>query len=112
MASQVTLHDVEITKPVRAIICFGVPTATTGLQPGQFFTAIIDPNMVSPGGKFIRFDNPLQGYEVHGWQRTDGFTICEVLADHDYKWKDGKPPEGYVAEENAKVTVRAVKSWD
>lgn len=106
----VTLHELVIPQPTRAIICFGPPTDMIGMKAGVFFEVIIDPNMVSPGGAFIRFEQSFQKGEVHGWQRVNGITICEILGAGAYDWTE--PPAGYVAVEGATVTLRAVKSWE
>ncbi len=74
------MHDIEVKGKTRAIVCFGPMTDTTGTKAGQFFQVTIDPNLASPGGDYIRFDNR-QEDEIHGWQRIDGLTICEVLAE-------------------------------
>lgn len=104
----VTTHDIEIKEPTRAVVCFGFPTDATGLQVGTFFEAILDPNMLSPSGSMVRFEAPFQGGEIHGWQRVDGFTVCEILGAVKYA---KEPPEGYKADPNAVLRLRAVKSW-
>lgn len=101
----------EVDKPMRAIICFGYPTEQTGMKAGEFYTAVIDPHMQSPSGEFLRFDQTIQGLEVHGWQRIDGFTVCEFLGEHTYNWPNGIP-EGYDPKHGEKVTVRVVTEWD
>lgn len=78
----------------RAILAFGPVTETAGMRPGTFYQATIDPAMVSPGGDFIRFGSH-EGDEIHGWQRIDAMTVCEVLAeaapDGSYPPSDNKP---------------------
>lgn len=63
-----------------AIVCFGPLTDTTGFQAGAFYQVLIDPQRISPCGKFIQFiqDDVCQ---LHGWQRVDALTICSVLSD-------------------------------
>lgn len=87
---------IEITKPVRAIILFGPYTPMSGIRPGEFFQAVIDPNMVSPDGRFIRFDQRFQkNSEIHGWQSLEHITICEILGEEPpYE----SPPEGYTTD--------------
>lgn len=93
---------VEITKKQRAIVQFGPPTAHSGMRPAEYYQVTIDPNMVSPGGRFIRFDQNIQQGEMHGWQRVDCITICEILGNApEY---DGKVP-GYEAKPDAMVTM-------
>jgi hypothetical protein len=101
----VQMKDVEITGRVRAIIQFGPATPVSGCRAGEYYQCTIDPNMVSPGGEFIRFDTVIQGGEVNGWQRIEALTVCEILGDAP-EYKDAPP--GYVIEENAKVVMRAL----
>lgn len=108
MYSAVTLEWIEITAPVRVILCFGPAAPTTGTAAGAFYEAVIDPNMKSPGGEFLRFDQRFQGGEVHGWQRASALTVCEVLGAVAYK---ETPPEGYTVDAEAKIGMQAVKSW-
>jgi hypothetical protein len=93
------------SKKVRAIVAFGQVTDMTGWRPGQFFQVVIDPNMVSPGGKYIRFDQVFQGGELHGWQHVGSMTVCEVLGDAEpYK----SAPEGYTEDADAQVAMKAL----
>lgn len=108
--SQIDLVPFEITRPVRAIICFGPPTIATGMKAGDFFEVVLDPNMGSPGGDFIRFDSSLQRTgEVFGWQRVASITICEILGEHTYTWD--KPPENYTVDPKASLVMLKVKAW-
>ena len=105
MVSEIEFSDLTITKRVRAIVSFGMPTPQSGFRAGEFYQVTIDPNMKSPGGDFIRFDMTYQGGEVHGWQRVQAMTVWEVLGEaEDYK----ETPAGYVVEEGASVVLRAV----
>lgn len=74
------MQDREITGRTRAIVCFGPATDMSGMRAGEYFQVTIDPNMISPGGDYIRFDSRLED-EIHGWQRRMAITICEVLAE-------------------------------
>lgn len=88
----------EITRKTRAIIMFGPPTEISGMRPAEYYQVTLDPNMVSPSGEFLRFDQTFQGGEMHGWQRIECLTICEILGDAgEYE----QQPEGYVMDENA-----------
>lgn len=91
----IDMQTIEVKGKTRAIVCFGPMTDTAGMKAGSFFQVTVDPNLVSPGGDFIRFDNRAED-EIHGWQRIEGITICEVL--HEEPPVDGIPP----------VTMRAV----
>lgn len=94
----------RIGKPVRAIVMFGPPSATSGFRAGEFYEVILDPNMMSPGGDYIRFDQSFQSTEIHGWQRVEGLTLCEILEDAEpYK----EPPAG-LTETEAVLTIRAI----
>lgn len=94
----------EISKPVRAIVMFGPPTDNYGFRAGELFEVILDPNMLSPGGDYIRFDQNFQSTELHGWQRVDGLTLCEVLGEAEpYK----ELPAG-LTETEAVLTIRAI----
>lgn len=76
-------------KKCRAILAFGPVTQTSGMRPGTYYQATIDPAMVSPGGEYIRF-GAHEGDEIHGWQRIDAMTVCEVLGEYA---EDGTYPE-------------------
>lgn len=91
------MHDIVIKGKTRAIVCFGPMTETTGMRLGSFFQVTIDPDMVSPGGDYIRFDARRQPEpdEIHGWQRLDAITVCEVLYVED--------------SDSAPILIRAVK---
>ena len=102
------LTEVTITEKVHAIIMAGIPSDSVH-KWGTYYQCVIDPNMVSPGGAMIRFDQTFQGGEVHGWQRVNAITVCEILGTAAHYPKT--PPDGYVAVEGATVTLRAVKSW-
>lgn len=99
----------KIDKPVRAIICFGPETLATGTRAGAYYQVIIDPNMVSPSGRYIRFDQTFQISEIHGWQQVESLWVCEVLGDaaagSDY---DVGKASGYSVEEGAFVEMNAV----
>jgi hypothetical protein len=101
----VNSHVIEIKKKVSAIVMFGHPTPTSGFRPAEYYQVVIDPNMVSPEGQFIRFDTTTQGGELHGWQRIEAMTVCEVLGEGPaYKAN----PEGYTVDEKACVSIRAL----
>ena len=100
------LHEIEVTEPLGAIICIGIPNEAVQ-RFGVYFQCILDPQMVSPGGDMIRFDQAAQGGEVQGWQRIAELTVIEVLG----KPEGYKTPEACTVKEGAKITVRAVKSW-
>jgi hypothetical protein len=99
-------ESLVITSPVSAIVSFGPPSATDGFRPGFYYQVVIDPNMVSPGGDFIRFDS-CQGGELQGWQRVEAITVWEVLGD--VVVDPAKMPEGYTPNEKATVTMRAIE---
>ena len=71
----------EIKGKARCIVCFGPATPVTGFRAGDYFQVVIDPEMVSPSGDFIRFDqrDETAQNEIHGWQRIEAITVCEVL---------------------------------
>ncbi len=94
-----------IDKRISAIVRFGPPTNSDGLRPGEYWQCVIDPNMCSPMGNFIRFDQVSQGGELHGWQLVTGLTVCEVLGEAP---EMKSIPEGYEASVNAEVTMRAI----
>lgn len=86
MSEAVHMADLEMKGITRAIVCFGPATPVTGMRAGDYFQVVIDPEMVSPGGDYIRFsaappkDNPhAEVSEIHGWQRIAAMTVCEVL---------------------------------
>ncbi len=97
---------IDIKNPVWAIIMFGAPTDHSGMRPAEYYQVIIDPNMASPSGEFLRFDQILQGGELHGWQRIECITICEVLSEANDYMKE--PPLGYIYDENALLTMSIV----
>lgn len=88
----------EITRKLRAIIMFGPPTQTSGMRPAEYYQVTLDPNMMSSSGEFIRFDQTFQGGEMHGWQRIECLTICEIFGEaEEYR----EVPQGYMAEKDA-----------
>ena len=70
----------EFSKMTRAIVKFGPATPTDGMRAGDFYQVVINPEMQSPGGDYIRFDGR-SGDEIHGWQKIEAMTVCEVLAE-------------------------------
>lgn len=99
----VSMKPIDIQKKVRAIVCFGPATPHTGFKAGDYYQVTIDPNCCSPSGEYIRFG--LYGKdEITGWQRVAAMTICELLSDSTEK----VALEGYIEEENAKVTMRSI----
>lgn len=99
-------EQIIIDKPVSAIVMFGPPSDTDGFRAGVYWQAVVDPNMVSPGGDYIRFDATYQGAEMlHGWQRVAALTVCEILGDAPPM---KEVPAGYEAVEGATVTMRAI----
>jgi hypothetical protein len=94
----------EIAEKVRAIVMFGPPADHSGMRPAEYYQVTLDPQMVSPSGEFIRFDQTIQGGEMHGWQRIQCTTVCEVLgegAEYD-------PPEGCKVDPDAVLTMLMV----
>lgn len=88
----------------RAIVRFGPETAMGGMRPAEYYQVIIDPNMISPSGKHIRF-GMYEGDEIVGWQRVDAMTVCEVIDEKP----EGKPLStmGY-SEDRATVEMMVV----
>ena len=82
MNEAVSIDDLIILGPTRAIVCFGPATALSGMKSGDYYQVVIDPKMASPDGEYIRFDqrngNPNDN-EIHGWQRCAALTVCSVL---------------------------------
>lgn len=94
-----------LNKPVRAIVMFGPPSDMAGIRPGEFYQVTLDPNMKSPQGNYLRFDQTLQGGELHGWQRADMLTVCEILGDAEpYKIT----PEGYELDVTATLDMMGI----
>ena len=80
----VSMQHIEIKSKVRAILCFGPATDVTGMKAGEYYQVVIDPEMVSPGGEYIRFSaipktEGAEVSEIHGWQRVAAITVCEIL---------------------------------
>jgi hypothetical protein len=87
-------ETIQIKQRVRAIVMFGPPTDTSGFKAGEYYSVILDPNMLSPGGEYLRFEGAIQpGTEIQGWQRVAGLTVCE---------------EGYTVDKNAVLKIRAI----
>ena len=102
---KVEMSEISIKERVSAIVMFGPATPTSGMRPAEYYQVVIDPNMKSPMGNFIRFDQTIQGGEMHGWQRVDALTVCEILGNApEYK----ENPAGYTVDINAVVKLRAV----
>jgi len=81
MSESVNMDTVTLTKRTRAIVCFGPATPMSGMRAAEYYQVVIDPDMVSPGGDYIRFQGDQNGNEIHGWQRVGALTICEVLEE-------------------------------
>lgn len=95
----------EITRKTRAIIMFGPPTETSGMRPAEYYQVVLDPNMVSPSGAYLRFDMTFQGGEMHGWQRIECLTVCEVLGSAaEY----AQSPEGYEIDPDARLLIAEI----
>lgn len=88
-------------KKCRAIVMFGPATPTCGTRAGTFYQVTIDPAMVSPGGDYIRMGSH-EGDEIHGWQRVDGLTVCEILGEYGV---DGSYPTADSAVAQLQMTV-------
>lgn len=78
----VAMVEKEITERRRCIVCFGPATPTTGMRAGDYYQVTVDPNAVSPSGKYIRF-GLYQGDEIQGWQRVEAMTVLEDLGTAD-----------------------------
>lgn len=101
----IEIGTIELREKVRAIVQFGPATPTSGMRGGEYFEVVLDPNMLSPGGKYLRMDQSFQPTEIHGWQRVEALTVCEVLG------KQGeyiKVPEGYKKDPNAVLVMKAI----
>jgi hypothetical protein len=85
--SEVVMQEKEFAKKTRAIVKFGAADPTSGWRSGEYFQVTINPDLVSPGGKYIRFD-ARAGDEIHGWQRIEAMTVCEVLEEFEDEVKD------------------------
>lgn len=106
--SEIVASPVEYRTKVRAIVKFGHAHPSMGERGGEFFQVVIDPNMCSPSGEYIRFDQRFQQHsEIHGWQRVTAITVCEVLGDAE-DYPIGALPKGYCVEDDAVVTLRTV----
>lgn len=93
----------EYTTKVRAIVKFGHAHPKMGERAGEFFQVTIDPNMVSPGGDYIRF-GMYKGDEIQGWQRIEGMTVCEMLGES----KEYPDVPGYTIDTSAVLRMRTV----
>lgn len=96
---------IEITKPVMAIVMYGMPSSLEGFKPGYYFQVVLDPSMKSPGGEYIRCDQRYQVTELHGWQRIAALTVCEVLGDAPPM---REIPPGYSVREGEKLEMRRI----
>ena len=73
-----TLTAKDITEKSLAIVRFGPDTNSSGFTPAQYYQAVVDPEMISPSGDYIRFGyNKLD--ELNGWQKADCIFIVEIL---------------------------------
>lgn len=73
----IEMEPMKIDRKTSVIVCFGPLTETSGYRPGVFFQVTIDPKLAR--GDYIRFDQR-NNDEIHGWQRMDSITICEVMS--------------------------------
>lgn len=95
---------IEITRKTGAIIMLGAPTENSGMRLGEYFQATLDPDMVSPSGEYLRFDQTIQRGELHGWQRIECLTVCELLNS----CPDYEAPSGCVIEEGATIHIASI----
>lgn len=103
--TETLMEPVKIDRRVRAIVMFGPAHSMAGTRPAEYFQCVVDPDMVSPGGDYIRFGQ-YQGDELVGWQRVDAMTVCEILGEH----KAGpNSAEGYEQKDGSTVTLRMVR---
>jgi len=100
--SEVVMSEKTFNQKTVAIVMFGPATPTRGLKPAEYYQVTIDPSMVAPSGKYIRFGKH-PGDEILGWQRVEGMTVIEVLAE----WDGDSPPEMTIGAEG--VTMLAVE---
>lgn len=100
--NDVIMADKTFNKKTVAIVMFGPATPTRGLKPAEYYQVTIDPAMVSPSGDYIRFGSH-QGDEILGWQRVEGITVIETLAE----WDGDSPPEMTIGADG--VTMLAVE---
>lgn len=104
--SEVHMEEREFAKRTRAIVQFGPATPVSGFKAGEFYEVVIDPDMTSPSGEYIRFQGNLPcGNEIHGWQRVEALTVCEVLQEG----VEYEAPAGCIRKDGAKVVMRCVK---
>ncbi len=94
----VSTEPLEITSKTRCIVCFGPPSAITGYRAGEYYQVVVDPEMQSPEGNYIRFDAAMNSNEIHGWQRVAAITICEVLEKFDGESKESVTMRAIVKE--------------
>lgn len=101
---QMTLmNTVELRQKVRAVVQFGPATGTSGYRAGEYFQVIVDPNMKSPDGEYIRFGH-YPGDELVGWQRVSAMTIATILEENPNV--EPLSREGYTEEATATVKMR------
>lgn len=105
MMQSVEMGTFTFREKVRAIVCFGPATTTSGFRPGEYYQVTIDPNMCSPSGEYIRF-GAYQGDEIQGWQRVAAMTVVEDLGESDAAMVTNLP--GYKQDKEAAVTMRVV----
>lgn len=74
--SQLTIFD----KKIVAIVQFGYLSSLDGTRPATYYQVTIDPEKVSPCGRFIRFGNN-DGDEIVGWQKAKCMTVVSILAE-------------------------------
>lgn len=102
----VRMVDKSIKRKVSAILQFGPATPQSGFRAGEYYQAVIDPNMVSPNGSHIRF-GAYRGDEINGWQRVAAMTVAEVLSDEVPHMLS--KPLGYTDDANAEVVIRHIE---
>lgn len=102
MSEIITMNPQEFKEKTVAIVMFGPATSTRGTRPAEYYQVTIDPKMVSPSGDYIRFGNN-PGDELLGWQRVQGMTVVEVLAE----WDGDTPPDMTIG--RAVVTMLALE---
>ena len=77
----------DIRERIVAIVQFGPPTGSNGLNAGQYYQVTIDPRRFSPDGEYIRFGS-YDGDEIMGWQKAECIYVISHLADWPYPQND------------------------
>ena len=71
----------DVDKKAICIVRFGPDVSNSGFRPAEYFQVVVDPDKVSPSGKYIRFGYYADTDEINGWQKAECIFVVEKLEE-------------------------------